>query len=76
MEFPFILFNFFFSWQIHFRLCIWMSWIFIAARGLSRVAASGGYSLVVVHGLLIDGGFSWFGAWALECGLSSCGEWA
>ena len=53
-----------------------MSWIFIAARGLSRVAASGGYSLVVVHGLLIDGGFSWFGAWALECGLSSCGEWA
>ena len=38
--------------------------------------ASRGYSLVVVLGLLIDGDFSCFGAWALDCGLSSCGKWA
>ena len=28
-------------------------WVFIASRGLSLVAASGGHSLVVVNGLLI-----------------------
>ena len=32
-----------------FRLC----WVFIAARGLSLVAASGGLLIVAVRGLLI-----------------------
>ena len=32
----------------------WLCWVFIAARGLSLVRASGGYSLLVVHGLLIS----------------------
>ena len=31
----------------------WLCWVFIAARGLYLVAASGGYSLVVVCRLLI-----------------------
>ena len=31
----------------------WLRWVFIAARGLSLVVVSGGYSFVVVHGLLI-----------------------
>ena len=31
-----------------------LHWVFVAARGLSLVAASGGYSLAVVHGLLIS----------------------
>ena len=35
---PLLLFFFFFL--IHF----WLPWVFIAARGLSLVAASGGYS--------------------------------
>ena len=30
-----------------------LHWVFMAARGLSRVAAHGGYSLVLVNGLLI-----------------------
>ena len=36
-------------------LCIslWLPWVFIAARGLSLVAGSGGHSLVVVLGLLL-----------------------
>ena len=35
-----------------FAFFFWLCWVFVAARGLSLVAASGGYS-VVVHGLLI-----------------------
>ena len=31
----------------------WLHWVFIAARGLSRVAASTGYSLLWCAGLLI-----------------------
>ena len=31
----------------------WLCWVFVVARGLSLVVASGGYSFVVVHGLLI-----------------------
>ena len=31
----------------------WLRWVFVALRGLSLVVASGGYSLVVNHGLLI-----------------------
>ena len=32
---------------------VWVRWVSIAARVLSLVAASRGYSLVAVHGLLI-----------------------
>ena len=31
----------------------WLCWVFVAAHGLSLVAASGGYSFVAVHGLLL-----------------------
>ena len=31
----------------------WLRWVFVAARGLSLVVVSGGYSVVVVQGLLI-----------------------
>ena len=36
-------------------LCVyfWLCWIIVAACGLSLVAASGGYSLVAMHRLLI-----------------------
>ena len=36
-------------------LCIyfWLRWVFVAALRLSPVAASGGYSLVAVRGLLM-----------------------
>ena len=39
---------FFFNKFIYF----WLHWVFVAAHGLSLVAASGGYS-VAVRGLLI-----------------------
>ena len=31
----------------------WLCWVFVAARGLSLVAASGGYPSLRVRGLLI-----------------------
>ena len=39
--------------KIYFFIYLWLCWVFITAWGLSLVAASGGYSLVAVHGLLI-----------------------
>ena len=58
----------------------WLHWVFVAAHGPSLVAASRGYYLVVVRGLLICGGFSCCGARDLGMrasvvvarGLSSC----
>ena len=59
----------------------WLRWVFIAARGLSLVAASGGLLFVAVRGLLIAVASLCCGAWALGAwasvvvthGLSSCG---
>ena len=34
-----------------FKRFIWPQWVFVAARGLSLVAASGGYFLAGGHGL-------------------------
>ena len=34
------------------RACVWLCWVFAAVSGLSLVAASEGYSLAVVRGLL------------------------
>ena len=31
----------------------WLCWVFVALHGLSLVTASRGYSLAVVHGLVI-----------------------
>ena len=66
----------------------WLHWVFAAVCGLSLVAVSGGYSLVLVYRLLIvvaslvasmdsrNTGFSSCSSWALECGLGSWGTQA
>ena len=54
----------------------WLRWVFVAARRLSLVAASGGYSSLQCAGFSLR--------WLLllqhtgprACGLSSCGAWA
>ena len=63
----------------------WLRWVFVAARGLSLVAASGGYSSLWCTGFSLRWllllwstgsrcvGFSSCGLWALERRLSSCG---
>ena len=35
------------------NIYFWLCWVFVAVCGLSLVVASGGYSLVVVHRLLV-----------------------
>ena len=55
----------------------WLCWVFVAAGRLSLVAASGGYSLVAVHRLLIEEaslGARSTGSWCP--GFSSCGAQA
>ena len=38
---------------IHLFIYFWLHWVFVAARGLSLVAASGGLLFITVRGLLI-----------------------
>ena len=69
-EFQYIFLKFLF---IYFWLC----WVFIAAHRPSLVAASVGYSLVVVHRLLIAVASLLWSIWALEfTGFRRCGTWA
>ena len=74
----------FFNKFIYFILSSsWLHWVFIAARGLSLVVASGGYSSLWCTGFSLQWllllGARVLGAWAsvvVACGLSSCGSWA
>ena len=43
-----------FVFNIILFIYFWLCWVFIAAWAFSLVAESGGYSLVVVHGLFIE----------------------
>ena len=47
------LIQFVFFFFLRFIYLFWLLWVFVAAHRLSLVAASGGYSLVVVCRLLI-----------------------
>ena len=69
--------------KINLFIYFWLCWVFVAARRLSLIAASGvtlGFVAWASHG----GGFSCCRAWALgmrasvvvACGLSSCGSGA
>ena len=82
--FIFILFTFLINLFIYL---FWLRWVFIAARGLSLVAASRGYSSLQCAGfslwwllllwstgsVVAARGLSSCGSWALEHRLSSCG---
>ena len=70
--------DFIIAFLVFFVFCfnLWLCWVFVAARGLSLAAASGGYSLLRCAG---------FSLWRLlflqstdsRCrGFSSCGMWA
>ena len=60
-----ILFNSLFLAVLDLQCCV----------GFSLGAASGGYYLISVHGLLVCGRFSCCGAWGSRaCELSSCGS--
>ena len=40
-----------FYFTLFYFIYFWLGWVFVAARGLSLVAVSGGLLFVVVHGL-------------------------
>ena len=75
--------SFFFINLFILFIYFWLLWVFIAARGVSLVAASRGYCSFRQQAFHC-GGFSCCGAWALGArasvvvarGLSSCGLWA
>ena len=60
----------------------WLCWVFVAARGLSLVVASGGFSccgawaLGTQASVVVACGLSSCGSQAIERSLSSCGTWA
>ena len=86
--FLFSLFIFLLLFFINLFIYFWLRWVFVAARRLSLVAASGGYSSLRCVGFSLRwllllrstdsrrGGFSSCGLRALERRLSSCGEQA
>ena len=73
---------------INLFIYFWLHWVFVAACGISLVAASGGYSLLQCTGISLlwllllrstgsrGVGFSSCGSRALERRLSSCGSQA
>ena len=77
--------NYFLFFILNLFIYFWVCWVFVAARGLSLVAASRGYSSLWCVGFSLQWllllwsmcsrhvGFSSCGSWALKCRLSSCG---
>ena len=64
----------FFNKFIYLFIYFWLHWVFIAAHGLSLVAASGGYSSLWCMGFSLQ----WLVLWSTgsRCaGFSSCGTW-
>ena len=59
----------------HFIYVFLATWVFIAAGRLSLIAASRGYSIAVVLGLL---SLRWLLLWSMGsrvCGLGGCSTW-
>ena len=61
---------------IYFKIYFWLHWVFVAARGISLVAASRDYSSSRCAGFSL-----WWLLWlwstgSRHVGFSSCGRWA
>ena len=55
---------------------LWLRWVFVAARGLSLVAVSGGYSSLRCPGFLLWWLLLLWSTGSRCVGFSSCGMWA
>ena len=47
------IFIYYYFLNLFYFIYFWLHWVFVAVRGLSLVAASGGYSTLPLRGLLI-----------------------
>ena len=65
--------NLFFLKFIYFIYYFWLHWVFIAARGLSLVTASGGYSLLRCEGFSLRWLLLLWSKGSRRAGFSSCG---
>ena len=54
----------------------WLRWVFVAVRGLSLVAASGGYSSLQCTGFSLRWLLLLWSTGSRCAGFSSCGTWA
>ena len=69
--------TFFFNKFIYFiYFYFWLHWVFVAARGLSLVAASWGYSLLWRTGFSLPWLLLLRSMGSRLAGFSSCGMWA
>ena len=71
----FFLKNFFINLFILF-IYFWLCWVFVAARGLSLVAESRGYSLLQCTGFSLQWLLSLWSTGCRRVGFRSCGTWA
>ena len=65
-----------FFFQINLFIYFWLHWVFVAARGLFLVAASGGYSSLRCAGFSLQWLLLLRTTGSRHVGSSSCGEWA
>ena len=68
--------TFFFLIYLFNLFYFWLHWVFVAARGLSLVAASGGYSSLQCVGLSLQWPLLFWSMGSRHAGFSSCGSWA
>ena len=61
---------------INLFIYFWLHWVFVAARGLSLVAASGGYSSLWCMGFSLQWLLLLRSTGSRRVGFSSCGMWA
>ena len=63
----------FFFLHIYLFIYFWLRWVFVAARGLSLVAVSGGYSLLQCMGFSLRWLLLLWSTGSRYVGFSSCG---
>ena len=62
--------------NINLFIYFWLCWVFVAVRGLSLVAASGGYSWLRCVGFSLRWLLLLRSTGSTHAGFSSCGTWA
>ena len=68
------LFSFFFKCRFYLFIYFWLRWVFVAARGLSLVAVSRGYSLLRCAGFSLRWLLLSQSTGSRRAGFSSCGS--
>ena len=76
MFFIFFLFFFFLNRVTDLFIYFWLRWVFVAARGLSLVAASESYSSLRCVGFSLRWLLLLWSTGSRHVGFSSCGTWA